>query len=154
MRGMARARCQELEQELTAWEFRLTPLDDQLANLRFYLTDHLGRLDRAVQSLTAGSYRRKAAVVGELFDQIVLHFRQVKAEKQVRSKFLPNRTEFKVSVMDVTSPRSLHHFRGPAPQEGAHVGAFVKESNRVDPHFRPADLRRVPPGLQCRSHGF
>jgi DNA invertase Pin-like site-specific DNA recombinase len=115
-RGMARARCQELENELTAWEFRLTPLDDQLANLRSYLTDHLGRLDRAVQSLTAGSYRRKAAVVGELFDQIVLHFRQIKAEKQVRSEFLPDRTEFEVSVMDVTSPRNSHRFRGPAPK--------------------------------------
>ena len=83
--------------------------------MRAYLTDHLGRLDRAVQSLTAGSYRRKAAVVGELFDQIALHFRQVKAEKQVRSEFLPDRTEFKVSVKDVTSPQNFRRFRGPAP---------------------------------------
>ena len=104
------------------------PLDEQLANLRSYLTDHLGRMDRAVQGLTAGSYRRKTQIVGELYDQIVLHFCQVKAEKHVRSKFLPDRIEFKVSVRDVTSPQNCRYSRGPGPTGTPPHQGFRKRS--------------------------
>jgi hypothetical protein len=44
-RSLARTRCQELEQQLTLWEFRSTPLENQLAELRSKVRAFFG--DRA-----------------------------------------------------------------------------------------------------------
>ena len=121
-RNLARTRCQELEEQLTLWESRLRPVEDQLAELRSQLAGQKARMRRAYQTVLGGSNRRKAEVVRGLYAGVVLHFCQVKRAKQVRSELLADQTEFKVSLMDVTSPRSCRRSRGPAPQNAPTSG--------------------------------
>lgn len=67
-RTLARTRRRELEEEITAWEGRRTPLDAKLADLRSRLAAHKSRLEVAFRAISGGSNRRKAEGVRELDD--------------------------------------------------------------------------------------
>jgi predicted site-specific integrase-resolvase len=114
-RNLARTRCQELEKELVAWEGRLVPLDDQLADLRSKIAAHRNRFGQAADALRGGTNRRKAQIVRELYSEIVLHFRRIEQKKRVVSEFLPDQTEFRTTFMDGSCRRSCRRSRGRAP---------------------------------------
>src|SRR5262245_28862045 len=105
-RATVREKVVALAGELSKWEGRLLPLDEKLTGLRLRLDAHRRRYADAAEAIKGGGNRRKAELVRRLFPEIALHFEQVRRAKKVRTKFLPERTELKMTFMDDSSRRS------------------------------------------------